>query len=66
MKFNEIQRISMRFLGSVAPRACFFAIPTAFVALFLAYADSWLGPEFKERTGLLQAQESQPSGAKIN
>lgn len=48
-----------RLQGSVAPRACFFAVPTALVALFLAYADQWVGPEFRQSSGILEAQQSQ-------
>mmetsp|Transcript_67457 Transcript_67457/g.158242 ORF Transcript_67457/g.158242 Transcript_67457/m.158242 type:complete len:529 (-) Transcript_67457:21-1607(-) len=45
--------------GSVAPRACWFAIPTGVVAFFLAFADEWVGPDFRRDFGLLEAQQSQ-------
>lgn len=47
-----------RLQGSVAPRACYFAIPTGLVALFLAYSDRLI-PDFREKSGILEAQQSQ-------
>lgn len=47
-----------RLQGSVAPRACYFAIPTGLVALFLAYSDRLI-PDFREKSGIMEAQQSQ-------
>ncbi|CAJ1389547.1 unnamed protein product [Effrenium voratum] len=44
---------------SVAPRACYFAVPTGLVALLISYSEAWIDPDFRENSGIAEAQHSQ-------
>jgi len=45
--------------GSVAPRACLYAVPTCLLAVIFALGDTWFWPSFREDLGILEANKSQ-------
>lgn len=45
--------------GSVFLRACYFAVPSATLAVLFLYLDDWLERDFRRETGLLEAGQTQ-------